>query len=136
METAAFAHLRILVQPVGHALVHGFTESDDLLVADLVAEKSTVGSLDHLLEFRSWELYVGQGKGLTSVVVGVQFAVGLSNDGVAVDLLEDEFVKHEQSGVGLVHKRVHSLIVCWSVLMADMWDSVVHNEHTASSWSE
>jgi len=136
LETAAFAHLRILVQPVGHALVHGFAESDDLLVADLVAEKSTVGSLDHLLEFRSWQLYVGQGKGLSSVVVGVQFAVGLSDDGVSVDLLEDEFVKHKQSGIGLVYKGVHSLIVCWSVLMADMWDSVVHDEHTAGSWSE
>jgi len=115
------------------SIVDGVGDASDSL-AEFVGEETSLGLLDELFELTGWHFQVVDWQ--LSVAAGEDFAVGLSDDLVLLDVLEGDFVEDEERSVGNVGQGSHGLLEGRSILVGGVGLGVVQEEDTACSWSE
>jgi len=134
-ERASFAHGHVGFHPPSDGVVKG----DGRLfgVLDGVAEETSLGEENQLLELRSWHLKILARDSL-QVVAGVQLSFRLSDDttnGLA-ELLEADGIEDEERSIGLTCHDKLGFVVRGSGRVRFVRHRVEHDEHLLCSWSE
>lgn len=132
IEDALLAQLRIGHEPFADTIVDGVSDSGHLL--QLVSEETSLGLLYQFCELRGGHLQVVDWE--SQVAVGVDLSVGLSDDLVLADVLEGDFVEHEQGSVADFGQGGHGLLKGRSILVRGMCLGVEQEDDSACSWTE